>query len=145
MELYNLLKMAVYFLVDPKVEFSGNDCPYYAFGRAYIRVGDEDRKLSAKEIENMILRKSAVKWDSKISDSEINEINGNTLREFIQKANEAKRINFKYTNKKEVLEKLNMFKDSKISNAAKLLFSKKSPLKSRRQYLQASIRQHSWT
>ncbi|MEK6864234.1 MAG: ATP-binding protein, partial [Nanoarchaeota archaeon] len=111
-----------------KVEFSGNDCPYYAFGRAYIRVGDEDRKLSAKEIENMILRKSAVKWDSKISDSEINEINGNTLREFIQKANQAKRINFKYTNKKEVLEKLNMFKDSKISNAAKLLFSKKEPV-----------------
>ena len=32
------VEMAVYFLVDPKVEFSGNDCPYYAFGRAYIRV-----------------------------------------------------------------------------------------------------------
>src|SRR3990167_2195 len=28
------------------VEFFGYDVPYYAFGRAYVRVGDEDRKIS---------------------------------------------------------------------------------------------------
>ncbi|MCP5106589.1 MAG: ATP-binding protein, partial [bacterium] len=38
------------------VRFEGEEMPYYAFGRAYKRVGDEDRKLSAKEIENTILK-----------------------------------------------------------------------------------------
>jgi ATP-dependent DNA helicase RecG len=28
-----------------KVHFKGNDIPYLAFGRAYIRVGDENRQL----------------------------------------------------------------------------------------------------
>src|SRR3989339_1262262 len=40
------------------VEFSGNDAPYYAFGRAYIRVGDEDKKMSAGEIERLLLEKN---------------------------------------------------------------------------------------
>lgn len=34
-----------------KVRFKGNDIPYFAYGRAYIRVADEDRQLSAKELE----------------------------------------------------------------------------------------------
>ncbi|HEX2769451.1 MAG TPA: ATP-binding protein, partial [Geobacteraceae bacterium] len=34
-----------------KVQVEGKDHPYYAYGRAYIRVGDEDRQLSARELE----------------------------------------------------------------------------------------------
>ncbi|MBI2148022.1 ATP-binding protein, partial [Candidatus Woesearchaeota archaeon] len=33
------------------VEFSGDNVPYFAYGRAHIRVGDEDKKISAKELE----------------------------------------------------------------------------------------------
>ena len=40
-----------------KVRFKGNDIPYFAYGRAYIRVADEDRQLSAKELEGMIPQK----------------------------------------------------------------------------------------
>lgn len=48
------------------VEFSGNETPYYAYGRVYIRVGDSDRKLSAKEIEKIILEKhkDTLRWDN---------------------------------------------------------------------------------
>ena len=43
------------------VEFEGTDIPYFAYGRAYMRVGDEDRQLSQKAIKNLILdRKSVV-------------------------------------------------------------------------------------
>ena len=31
-----------------RVLVEGKEVPYYAYGRAYIRVGDEDRQLSAK-------------------------------------------------------------------------------------------------
>ena len=53
------------------VEFHGNEAPYYAYGRAYIRVGDSNRQLSAKEIENIILEKNKdkLRWDNKICDA----------------------------------------------------------------------------
>jgi ATP-dependent DNA helicase RecG len=49
-----------------KVHFKGKEMPYYAYSRAYVRVGDEDRKMSAKELENFILKKNKdkVRWDS---------------------------------------------------------------------------------
>ncbi|MFH1200234.1 MAG: RNA-binding domain-containing protein, partial [Candidatus Micrarchaeota archaeon] len=111
-----------------RVAFAGDDAPYFAFGRAYIRVADEDRQLSAKGLEKMILRKTAAKWDSKISEQTVDEIDEETLREFIVRANRSQRIKFNYTSKKNVLEKLNLAKDSKITNAAVLLFSKKEPI-----------------
>jgi len=40
------------------IDFSGEEAPYYAFGRAYIRVADEDRVLSPAELENFILKKT---------------------------------------------------------------------------------------
>ena len=40
-----------------KVEFEGEDVPYFSNGRAYIRVGDEDKKLSQKELRKIILKK----------------------------------------------------------------------------------------
>ncbi|MEN9559455.1 MAG: hypothetical protein RLZZ502_666 [Pseudomonadota bacterium] len=33
----------------------GQEKPYYASGRAYLRVADEDRVMSARELENFIL------------------------------------------------------------------------------------------
>ncbi|MFH0906017.1 MAG: RNA-binding domain-containing protein [archaeon] len=110
------------------IEFEGIDIPYLAFGRAYIRIGDCDKKLSAKELENMFMRKNAVKFDSKISDTKIDKTEELTLKEYIQKGNLAKRINFKYTNKKTVLEKLHLAKNNKLTNAGKLLFSKQEPI-----------------
>jgi ATP-dependent DNA helicase RecG len=40
------------------VVFSGDDSPYFAYGRAYIRVADEDRVLSPSELENFINKKT---------------------------------------------------------------------------------------
>ena len=50
------------------VEFEGLEIPYFAYGRAYLRVADEDRQISAKELERMILEKNKEKlrWDGEI-------------------------------------------------------------------------------
>lgn len=47
------------------VEFEGNDIPYLAYGRAYMRMGDEDRQLSMKEMRNIILKTDDIngKWE----------------------------------------------------------------------------------
>ena len=40
-----------------QVNAEGREGLYYAYGRAYIRVGNENRLLSAKELEEIILSK----------------------------------------------------------------------------------------
>ena len=67
------------------VEFEGDDIPYLAFGRAYMRVGDEDRQLSMKEIRKIILKdeNEIGKWESKVSDYTIDDIDEELLKEII--------------------------------------------------------------
>ena len=113
------------------VEFEGDDIPYLAYGRAYMRVGDEDRQLSAKEIRKLILKdeKDIGKWESKISDYTIEDIDEELLKEFIEKGRKAKRINFPYTNKQEILKKLSLVnKNNELLNAGYILFAKEAKL-----------------
>ncbi|MEK6856998.1 MAG: ATP-binding protein [Nanoarchaeota archaeon] len=37
------------------VDFDGSESPYFAYGRAYMRVSDEDKQLSAKELEKLFV------------------------------------------------------------------------------------------
>jgi ATP-dependent DNA helicase RecG len=83
-----------------KVQFKGNHIPYFAYGRAYIRVADENRQITVKELESMILKKNnnSLRWDNQLSDTSLNEVNKKVLREFVVKANEVGRLDFKYQN-----------------------------------------------
>lgn len=113
------------------VEFEGDDIPYLAFGRAYMRVGDEDRQLSMKEIRKIILKDESEigKWESKVSNYSVQDIDEKLLIDFIEKGYEAKRINFAYTNKEEILKKLSLAnKEGKLVNAGYILFSKEARL-----------------
>ena len=113
------------------VEFEGDDIPYLAFGRAYMRVGDEDRQLSMKEIRKLILKdeNEIGKWERKVSDYTIDDIDEELLKEFIEKGRKAKRINFPYTNKEEILKKLSLVnKNNELLNAGYILFAKEAKL-----------------
>lgn len=68
-----------------KVQFKGTDIPYYAHGRAYIRVADEDRQLSAKELEGLILKKNKdkLRWDTEIcKEAKLSDISAKKLKSF---------------------------------------------------------------
>ena len=113
------------------VEFEGDDIPYLAFGRAYMRVGDEDRQLSMGEIRKIILKdeNEIGKWESKVCDYTIEDIDEKLLKEFIEKGRKAKRINFPYTNKEEILKKLSLVnKNNELLNAGYILFVKEAKL-----------------
>ena len=73
-------------------------------------VADEDKKISAQELEKLILKKYKIYWEEEISERTINDVNEETLKVFIERANTAKRINFKFTNVKSVLNKLGLLK-----------------------------------
>jgi len=104
------------------IEFQGNSTPYYAYGRAYMRVGEEDRQLSARELENLILRKNKdkLRWDTEIcKEAKIADIGSKKLKEFL------KISGLKYDTVKNSLKKLNLISDGKLLNAAVILFGRK--------------------
>jgi ATP-dependent DNA helicase RecG len=106
------------------VEFTGDNAPYYAFGRPYIRVADTDRQMSAAELESYILKKNAWRdtWDSELSDKTVADVDENVLKQFLERANQAGRIDFGYTDRKGVLNKLEAVGGDVINNAACALF-----------------------
>ena len=96
-----------------------------------MRVGDEDRQLSMKEIRKIILKdeNEIGKWESKVSVYTIDDIDEELLKEFIEKGRNAKRINFPYTNKEEILKKLSLVnKNNELLNAGYILFAKEAKL-----------------
>ena len=105
-----------------KVQIEGGEHPYYAYGRAYIRVGDEDRQLSAKELENMVLTKNRdrLHWDTEVCDkATFDDIGAGKLKSFL------KLCGLTYDTIPNSLEKLNLIKDGKLLNAAVLCFARK--------------------
>ena len=104
--------------------FSGDDSPYFAYGRAYIRVADEDRVLSPAELENFINRKNELRgtWDSGVSDKTIINVDDEVLKNYLERGNRVGRIDFTYTNKNDVLHKLGLIDGDKLKNAADILF-----------------------
>ena len=112
------------------VQFLGDRSPYLAYGRAYIRVADEDKQMSSAELEDYILRKHAGKdsWDSEASYKTIDDIDEDVLRSYIERANNVGRIDFKYTTKEDALKRLDLLKDGKLKNAAAVWFCGESLL-----------------
>ncbi|MGB3479314.1 MAG: ATP-binding protein [bacterium] len=104
------------------VEFQGNEIPYYAYGRAYMRTGDENRQLSAKALEAIILQKNKdkLRWDTAIcSDAKIKDINAQKVKRFLDVAG------IKYDTARNSLKKLKLMTNGKLLNAAVLLFGNK--------------------
>ena len=66
------------------VQAQGHQKPYFAFGRAYFRVADEDRQMSARELEVLILRRNreALRWDNEPSNLAIHTLNEKKIRQF---------------------------------------------------------------
>jgi len=104
--------------------FSGEETPYYAYGRAYIRIADEDKVLSPAELEKFIRKRNinGDGWDSGVSEKPISDVNEEVLKNYLERANRAERIDFTYTTKEEVLHKLSLTDGKKLKNAGEVLF-----------------------
>ncbi len=103
------------------VEFSGEDAPYFAYGRAYVRVGDEDKKISAQELERMIVKKNIdkMRWDVEVCvNAKLNDIDQKKVKVFVETAG------LKYSSVKNSLENLGLMKEGKLLNTAVFLFGK---------------------
>jgi ATP-dependent DNA helicase RecG len=99
-----------------------------AFGRPYKRVGTSTIKMSKDEYEHSILdkHKEQLYFDSQIyHKATIKDIDRQKIRWFLKKATEERNYDTDLeTPAKEALNRLNLIKDGKLTNAAILLFAK---------------------
>ena len=110
-----------------RIAFSGSEAPYYAHGRAYMRVADEDRQLSAKELEGLILRKNRTRegWDSEAITDPGFQLGIQRLRGFV------KRAGLTWSDASSVLENLGLRTAQGYRNATGLFFARTPTLKLR--------------
>ena len=110
-----------------KVTFEGHEAPYYSHGRAYMRVADEDRQLSVKALEKLILAKNSeqLRWDNRICRMSVADLDDGKLRRFVERAG------LSWDTPENAIEKLGLLKDGKLLNAATLFFAKTAPMELR--------------
>ena len=104
--------------------FDGQEAPYFAYGRAYIRVADEDRQMSARELENFILSKNqdALRWDNQPLESAAHTmLDTGKIKRFIERAHLSwESLGHSPEN---ALDKLELRKNGQLLNAARLFFA----------------------
>lgn len=110
------------------VEAHGINSPYFAYGRAYIRVGESDKVLSVHEIEKRILSKKKFIWEIEISKRIISDVNEGAIKEFMHKARTAKRVDFNFVDVKTTLHKLHLLDGEHLLRAGELLFCDDNPM-----------------
>lgn len=110
-----------------KVLFSGQETPYAAYGRQYMRVGDEDRQMSAKELEKFFSRRShaAGHWDSEPCKATFADLSEKKVRAFVERAE------LSWHSLPVALENLDLLKGDQLVNAAPVFFGAKPSLKLR--------------
>ncbi len=108
------------------VNFSGPDTLYSAFGRYYLRAGEENKKLSVNELRRLVEKKNnyIYSWGSEISEMPISKADTRTIKSFVEKGRTAGRIKYAYDSARNVLYKLSLTKGKKLLNAGRALFCK---------------------
>lgn len=102
-----------------RIRAAGQQKPYFAHGRAYIRVADEDRQMSARELESLILKhnRAALRWDNEASNLALEALSEAKIRQFLERAS------LPWDSATNALTKLDLVHDEKLVNAARLFFT----------------------
>lgn len=111
------------------VDFKGEDLPYSAFGRYYIRTADEDRELSPAELRRiMIGQEYRENWENKTSEQTIEDVDDKTLKDFYHSAVSCGRMPDIGFDKRILLEQLGVLDGNRLTNAGVCLFSSRHPI-----------------
>ena len=111
------------------VEFQGNDVPYSAFGKYYMRTADEDRELTPAQLRQIMIGQEYVEnWENKTSDETIDDVDDKTLEGFYRNAVQCGRMPDYGYDKEGILRRLGVLNGSTLTNAGKVLFSGSNPI-----------------
>ena len=114
-----------------KVDFTGTDKPYSANEIFFIRVADENKKISIEKLKEFFhsYNNDYSIWENSLSSETIADIDQDSLNLFIKDAFESGRITHTKLEKTELINKLGLSMNGYLNNAGKYLFSKNSPIK----------------
>ena len=106
-----------------KVEFSGENAPYSAGGRYYLRTADEDREVTPEELKAFFsANKYRARWENTKSEATSKQIDRTTIKNFWQKAIASGRLpDGRYTSPL-ILNRFGLVKDGYLTNAGEALF-----------------------
>ena len=112
------------------VKVQGEDTPYSAYGRYYIRSDDEDLIMTNAQLESFFLGKNYdySKWEKEATEYGIDDVDEDLLIKYVNQGNESGRIPFLYRDARTTLTKLELLNCEKLNNAGFYLFSNKKPL-----------------
>ncbi|MHB1454796.1 MAG: hypothetical protein ACYCYM_12705 [Saccharofermentanales bacterium] len=107
----------------------GDDIPYSAFGKYYLRVADESREMTPSELRKMMIgREYELNWERKPSDCPVTDIDEETLKKFFTEGVSCGRLPDIPYDKDSLLERLELAKGDYLNNAGKMLFSASGPI-----------------
>ncbi|MCU7500403.1 MAG: ATP-dependent DNA helicase, partial [Ignavibacteria bacterium] len=104
-----------------RVFIEGFHAPYSADGRYYLRIGDEDRKMTSAEVSRFILDNNLknLRWDTQpCAKAKLSDISTSKIREFLSSAG------LKYTSVQNSLENFNLLENDQMLNAAVIMFGR---------------------
>ena len=112
------------------VYVQGEDLPYSAYDRYYIRSDDEDNVMTGDQLEQFFTNRSYdySQWENQATEYTVDDIDEQLLIEYVNKGNDCGRINFLYRDAETTLRKLNLLTGEHLNNAGYFLFSDKKPL-----------------
>ena len=111
------------------VDVHGEDVPYSAFGKYYIRTADEDRELTPGELRKiMVGQEYAENWENRTSNDTITDVDAKTLENFARAAVQCGRMPDYGQDSRTILSKLGLLNGDSLTNAGKFLFSKNHPV-----------------
>lgn len=112
-----------------KVEFSGENVPYSAAGRYYLRTADEDREVSPEELKIFFgANKYRDKWEKSKSEAASNQIDKVAIKSFWQKAVSVGRLPESRYNCPIILKRFGLVNGDFLTNVGEVLFGNTHPV-----------------
>ena len=112
-----------------RIEFSGENVPYSAAGRYYLRTADEDREVTPEELRSFFdANKYRDAWEKGKSSASAKQIDRTAIKAFCQKAISSGRLpEGRYTSPL-VLKRFGLIADENLTNAGEVLFGSTHPV-----------------
>ena len=112
-----------------KVEFSGGDTPYSAFGRYFLRTADEDREVTPDELKSFfIANEYKEKWEKNSSSVSAKDFDKSAVKSFIDNSISAGRMPKGKYKSSDILNRFGLANKEYLTNAGETLFGNSHPV-----------------
>ena len=112
-----------------KVEFNGNNTPYSAAGRYYLRTADEDREVTPEELKSFFVSNEyKERWEKSPSTASIEQVDKKAVKLFWQRAISVGRIPEGRYTCPIILKRYGLVNGNRLNNAGEYLFGITHPV-----------------